>query len=419
MTRLPICRVGAILLFCAAAVTSVLAQDLFFQSLASFDGSNGAGPHALVQGTDGNFYGTTQGGGTNNSGTVFQLKPGGALTTLYNFCLQPNCADGANPMAGLVQGADGNFYGTTAYGGVNQNCEGETCGTVFVISPSGNLGTIYSFCSQRNCADGSAPFAGLVQGTDGDFYGTTLNGGSNNCMEGCGTIFRISPWGGLTTLYRFPQAANPGTPLVQGTDGNFYGTAGGGVGGGVFQITAGGMFAWLYGFCSPGPYCSDGSLPAAGLVQGTDGNFYGTTEFGGNQNSSCGLPGWGCGTVFQITPAGALTTLYRFCPGSICTDGSNPTSALMQATDGNFYGTTPYGGGKGSGTVFQITSAGALTTLYSFCSQTGCVDGAIPYANLVQARDTNFYGTTLGGGVGHDGTVFRLGPVRPCSMCGL
>jgi len=151
-------------------------------TLHSFDGTDGSTVHAgLVQGTDGNLYGTTQGGGANGAGTVFKLSPIGTLTTLHNF----DFTDGFGAYAGLLQATDGNFYGTMSFRGANGG------GTVFKITPTGTLTTLYSFCSQSGCTDGQHPFAALVQATDGNFYGTTLNGGEADCFEGCGTVFKI------------------------------------------------------------------------------------------------------------------------------------------------------------------------------------------------------------------------------------
>jgi uncharacterized repeat protein (TIGR03803 family) len=348
----------------------------------SFDGFVGFGPDALVQGTDGNFYGTTGSGGGNSfcngvgCGTVFKFSPNGALTTLYIFCSQSNCADGASPSA-LVQGTDGNFYGTTDIGGAYSTCQ-SFCGggTVFKITPSGTLTTLYSFCAQSGCPDGAGPAGALIQATDGNLYGTTVQGGANSSgCSGCGgTIFKMTPSGTLTSLYSF-SCSNTGTQII----------------------------------------CPDGAAPETGLIQATDGNFYGTTLDGGANSSGCS----GCGgTIFKITPTGALTMLYSFCAQSDCADGSDPTGSLIQATDGNFYGTTVYGGAYstctggtcGPGTVFEITPGGTLTTLHSFSGP----DGTFPRAGVVQDTDGNLYGTTSGGGVnftgtnGGQGTVFSL-----------
>ena len=391
-----------------AAVSS--AQTL--TTLASFNGTNGQGPSTgVVQGSDGNFYGTTYLGGANGVGTVFKISPTGELTTLYSFCSRSGCVDGKQPAAPLVQGSDGNFYGTTEFGGAYS--EG---GTIFKISPSGEFGTVYNFCSVSPCMDGAGPVGGLVQGSDGNFYGTTKAGG----LSTWGTIFRFIPDGSLITLYRFcqqngcPDGAQPIGALVQGRDGSFYGVTesggngapGGIYGGTVFKITSSGTFTQLYRFCSLAN-CVDGASPYAALTLGIDGNFYGTTSWGGTP--TCGING--CGTAFKITPNGNLTTLYSFCSQAGCADGGYPEGLLVQATDGNFYGTTA-GGGAGAGqfgTIFEISPAGDLTTLYSFCLQGGsCTDGKAPEGVLYFATDGNFYGTTPGGGTNNDGTVYRL-----------
>jgi len=343
---------------------------------------------ALVQGNDGNFYGTTEYGGTNNDGTVFQVTPAGTFTTLVSF----NGANGSHPSAALVQGSDGNFYGTTASGGTNGNN-----GTVYQMTPAGTLSTLVYF----NGTNGSYPAAGLVQGSDGNFYGTTVSGGAS----GNGTVFQMTSAGVLRTLVSFGKTngAAPLAALVQGSDGNFYGTTslGGnlslnnGAGyGTVFQMTPAGVLTRLVSFTG-----ANGSYPSAGLVQGTNGSFYGTAEYGGNLSLNAG---YGFGTVFKMTPAGALTTLVSF----NLANGYNPSAGLVQGSDGNFYGTTDGGGAGGGGTVFKMTPAGALTPLVSFNG----ADGNSPQAPLVQGSDGNFYGTTTYGGAGDLGTVFRVTP---------
>jgi uncharacterized repeat protein (TIGR03803 family) len=421
-------RSCALLLLCASVLCATTAiSQTTFTTLHSFDQTDGENPQAaILQGTDGSLYGTTAFGGNvffhscpGGCGTVFKITPTGTVTTLYSFCPgDGSCDTGSSPRAALVQAANGDFYGTTAplpdYG----------YGTIFKMTRSGTPTALYTFCSQNSCADGESPEAALVQTSNRNFYGTTAEGGaSSNCgFYGCGTVFKITPAGALTTLYSFclqggcvdgeyPQA------VVQATDGTFYGiTFGGGLVnsnctegcGTIFKITPAGKLTTLYRFCSQSG-CTDGTGPVAALVQGTNGNFYGTTVEGG-ANSSCN--GYACGTVFKITPAGELTTLYTFCSRSGCTDGSAPYGALVQATDRNFYGTTAGGGVNGAGTVFKITPSGTLTTLYSFCSESGCTDGDSPYAGLIQATNGAFYGTTLYGGTyggtPGDGTIFSL-----------
>jgi len=378
--------IGIISLFCGATAISSAAQT--FNTVANFDFTNGSAPNAaLIQGTDGNFYGTTLLGGSSDSctdgcGTVFKVTPSGTLTTLHNF----DGTDGSSA-TGVIQGTDGNFYGTTANGGASNICS-NGCGTVFKITQSGTLTTLHNF----NGTDGSGPYTGLIQGSDGNFYGTTAYGGTNdNCTNGCGTVFKITASGTLTTLYSFDVAHGSGpNALVQGTDGNFYGTtfSGGTLSNGlVFKITAKGTLTILHSFEG-----SDGSGPSSGLIQATDGNFYGATYEGGPTGN-------GDGTIYKITAKGTLTTLHSF----DYADGDAP-AGLVQATDGNFYGTTQDGGNAFFGTVFQMTAKSALTTLHNFDDY----DGADPQSAPMQATNGNFYGTAAMAGSGGYGAVFSL-----------
>ncbi len=378
--------------------------------IESFNGADGADPQgvSLIQGTDGNLYGTTQSGGANDHGTVFKVSPsGGKPTTLYNFCSLPQCADGSAPLAGLVLATDGNLYGTTYGGGANNE------GTVFAITLTGTLTTLFSFCPQSDCAEGSNPFAALIQATDGNLYGAAVGGGS----FGWGTVFKITTSGTLTMLHSFDvtDGSLPNSALVQGTDGNFYGTTyeGGSATtfpacpdpegcGTVFRMSPTGAVTTLHSFSG-----ADGIGPVAGLIQATDGNFYGTTEYGGG-STACNPNNPGCGTLFKITPGGTVTTLHIF--GS--TDGAYPYAGLVQGTDGDFYGTTVGGGANntcedGCGTVFRIRGT-ALTTLHSF----GGSEGSTPFNGLVQDTDGNFYGLTGAGGnstcQSGCGTVFQM-----------
>jgi uncharacterized repeat protein (TIGR03803 family) len=384
------------------ATTAIPLPAQTYTVLHSFDSTDGREPEAsLIQASDGNLYGTTVGGGADNWDTVFKITPSGSLLTLYSFCAQGYpCLDGYGPN-GIIQATDGNFYGTTGGGGANRD------GTVFKITPNGKLTRLYGFCSQGGCADGANPLAALVEGADGNLYGTTVGGGADNW----GTVFKITPAGTLTTLHSFvsyTDGANPYAPLLQASDGNFYGTTSSGgehdSGGTVFEITPSGTLTTVYNFCSLSG-CTDGAGPFAGLVQDINGNFYGTTLYGGPNYICYG----GCGTVFKMSPSGTLTTLHSF----DATDGSGP-NGLIQATDGSFYGTTYQGGASsacsgGCGTVFRISRSGALTTLHSFDG----TDGEFSYAGLAQDTNGKFYGTTSAGGasgacMGGCGTVFQL-----------
>lgn len=355
------------------------------------------------------------------------------FTSLLSF----DNANGGTPYASLVQGIDGNLYSTTSGGGTNNlgtvfkmtltgavttlhlftgsdgyqptgglvlgmdgDFYGTTSqggahigGTIFKITSAGNFTTLYNFCSQPACADGTSPdYAALILGVDGNFYGTTAGGGTS----GKGTVFKISPNGTLTTLYSFsgsPDGELPIAALIQGTNGKLYGTTyqGGAFENGiVFEVTPSGNESVLYNFCSQ-PNCVDGAWPEAALIQASNGNFYGTTLQGGNI---------GVGTIYQLTPAGMLTTLYSF--GAV---GGNPTSALVQARNGDFYGTVL----NGEEGVIEITPSGELTILHNF----DITDGDNPYPGLVQDTNGTFYGTTLDGGTSNAcsygcGTVFSI-----------
>src|SRR5579872_74104 len=399
----------AFMIFLCVAGMAITSSAEDFKTIQSFDITNGAAPTTpVVQGPDGSLYGTTTEGGSasGSQGTVFRITRNGALQTLYSFCAQPNCTDGSTPATGLVLSTDGNLYGTTAHGGAN--CS-PGCGTIFKISTSGVVKTVYNFGSLPNGADGIEPRGGLIQASDRNFYGTTNLGG----QFGCGTVFRLTLQGALTTLHSFCATSTDGNSpfgnLVQGTDGYFYGTTQSGGAhanaGIVYRFSANGPLRTLYNFCSL-TNCADGPNSVAGLIQGSDGNFYGTTASGGR----------GSGTAFKMTPSGVLTTVYSFCALGGCVDGASPQAPLIQATDGNFYGTTS-GGGRpgctsiGCGTVFSVTPGGVLTTIHAFCAQTSCTDGSQAQAALLQSTDGNLYGTTYGGGDNSDCSTIGCGTV--------
>ncbi len=404
-----------VLSFCAGTAPNSAAQT--YTTLASFDSTNGVNPtEALIQGVDGNFYGTTSTGGANNAGAMFKVTPAGALTAVYNFCSQANCADGKAPLETLLLANDGNFYGTTVQGGANGY------GTIFKVDSAGVLSTLYSFCRKTSCLDGYFPESGLTQGANGDFYGTTSGGGT----KGFGTVFEITPLGKLTTLYSFCNGTNqsncgefPQANLIQASNGNLYGMTplgGSNDWGTIFQVTPSGRETNLYHFQT--------GNPRGPLVQARNGSFWGTTLLGGQESS---------GTVFQVK-AGTLNNVYSFCTQPNCVDGTNPYAGLIQASDDNLYGSTTGGGADetdcfgGCGTLFQITPAGALTTLYSFCSEANCADGETPYGALLQATNGTFYGTAQFGGTstacnGGCGTVFSLAVgldsfIKPLSTSG-
>jgi uncharacterized repeat protein (TIGR03803 family) len=386
----------------AAALTALpspaWAQTPTLTVLHDFNKLDGSYPtNGLLLASDGNFYGTTPTGGpgaNNNAdfGTVFRITPAGAFTNLLNFTSD----NGTNPYAPPIEGSDGNLYGTTAGGGPLGPTRN---GTVFKMTKAGALTTLLEFPydpTTDTFPDGLSPEAALVQGTDGNYYGTTAGGGTPG---GHGTIFEMSPAGALLQSVTVHQSNGaPGdlrAPLIQASNGNFYGTSYEGGddtnAGTVFEFTPAGVVTTLHSF--DGGAGGQGNRPYDGLLQGSDGNFYGTTEYGGTAE---------LGTVFKITPSGDFTVLVNFTGPN----GAQPFASLIQATDGNFYGTTLLGGSLLNGTVFQLTPAGVLTTVYNF-TYSGS-DGAQPKGMLVQGADRRLYGTTQAGGLYGLGTVFAL-----------
>jgi uncharacterized repeat protein (TIGR03803 family) len=313
------------------------------------------------------LYGTTADGGANGGGTVFKITPDGALTTLYSFCSQSGCADGRYPYAGLVQANDGNLYGTTLLGGANGK------GMVFRITPSGTLTTLYSFCPESGCTDGANPGAGLIQATNGDLYGTTTGGGTN----GLGTVLKITPDGTLTTLYSFcsqnspflcADGTNPNAALVQATDGNFYGTtfsAGAHGSGTVFKIAPSGTLTTLQRFSGP-----NGASPYAGLVQDTNGRFCGTTTGGGaNNDGTIFSLSVGLGPFVETQPtSGWVGATVRV----LGTDLNGATSVSFNGTGAAFKVvssseiTTTVPAGATTGKVQVVTPSGTLLSNVPF-----------------------------------------------------
>ncbi len=345
---------------------------------------------SLMEGGDGNLYGMSQSSDASNgnAGFLYKISLNGTYSVFYTFCANPQatgytCPDGETPFGKLVQGSDGNFYGTTTYGGANG------FGAVFRITPSGNLTTLYSFCpaaagvptSGMICSDGSLPRAGLVQASDGNFYGTTFQGGAlqsgeacttltgSSSYTGCGTIFQISPTGAFKVIYTFTAGSDGGFPsstLVEGADGNLYGTtaayplpSGGYLPSEVFKIALDGT-----GLTSLLDLANSGSPGyGGGLFLASDGNLYTVDWSGGDA---------GCGAVDQITPSNAVNVIYSF-PDPLlagCSEanghalsfpnGLNPYVAPVQGSDGNFYGTTYQGGAAGIGTIYKLAASPSL-----------------------------------------------------------
>ena len=359
--------------------------------LYSFAGDPSAGANSyasLIQASNGLLYGTTEEGGSGNLGSIILFHADtGVAGMLHSFA--GAAADGANPYAGLIADSAGYLYGTTEAGGAYAS------GAVFRINSfTGAETLLYSF--GHSSSDGASPYAGLLLVAH-EFVGTTQKGGA----EGYGTIFKLNPNNGAeTVLHAFAGAgtdgAYPYAGLIQATDGNLYGTTqqGGASGNGtVFRINpTTGATSIVYSFAGG----SDGASPYGGLIQAKDGNLYGTTGAGG---------AGGAGTVFKIIPSsGAESIVYAFAGGS---DGANPYAGLIQATDGNLYGTTVSGGAGANGTVFMLTPGnGAERIVYAFAGGSG--DGANPYGGLLQATDGKLYGTTSKGGANGAGIVFSI-----------
>ncbi len=377
--------IAALLLFC---LTPAQAQNFgIITNLVSFNGTNGQQPSGpLLQSKNGNFYGTTLYGGTNavSSGTLFKLTASGTFSNIFSF----NIANGSNPNSGLIEGADGNLYGTTDYGGAYTNLDTNHngFGTIFKTTTNGILNTLASF----NGNTGKNPNA-LVETSPGIFLGTANSGGAYSNFDGFGfgSLFKTDTNSLLTNLLSFndTNGAGPSTGLTMGSNGTLYGTTTSGGTyeyGTVFRLAANDTISaqFIFNF-------TNGAVPSA-LIFARDGNLYGTTTFGGvNQY----------GTIFKLTTNLAYTTLLNFNG----TNGAAPT-ALIQGADGNFYGLTAQGGAYGYGNFFEFTTNGVLRPLYNFTSGS---DGN-PAIRLLQGKDGNFYGTSSYGGTAGRGNVFKL-----------
>jgi uncharacterized repeat protein (TIGR03803 family) len=369
----------------ALTVNSLTAPGITLSRLYAFTGdADGGRPNALTQGRDGNFYATTQNGGTNNDGTAFRLSAAGLFTSLCSF---DGTNSGATPYSPLLQWSDGNFYGTAFRGGAFDN------GSVFQLTTNGGLTGLVSL----NITNGDFPYSGLAQGPDGNLYGTTYKGGG----PGAGTVFRLGTNGSLTTIYPFSGGTDGNFPyagLTLAGDGSFYATTykgGANAYGAVFKITTNGILFPLASFNN-----TNGSFPYAGLTPGGDGNFYGASSSGGSFTN---------GTLFRVTPAGLLTNLYSFTGGN---DGANPVASLLAANDGNFYGTTANGGLYGAGTLFRLAPNGSFVTLAQFDGFLG----ANPIAPMIQATNGILYGATQNGGPDGQGTIFQVGISGPLQI---
>jgi len=342
-------------------------------------------PMSLIKARDGRFYGTCLSDGDLNLGTVFRLHNDGSWPVLYEFPKYPAPNEGDGPQGALVEGSDGNFYGTTIAGGSN------LMGTIYRITPDGVFTSLYSFGSVA--FDGAYPWAGLIQGPDGNFYGTTKGGGRNNV----GTVFRMTPEGTVTILHHFALnqvptgGARPQTNFIQGRDGLFYSVTGynqdsNGDYGTVFRISKKGHFEVVYRFGpSPGGYG-----PVAPLVQASDGNFYGTTYFGGRGTNAAG-------TVFRMTPSRKVAFLHTFhstTKGGPPVWGNFPFNGLLEGKDGFFYSTIMGCGRDQLDCAYRISQSGKFLVLHIFSDQEGMGTNG-----FVQGEDGLLYGDAQGGGI--------------------
>ena len=379
------------------------------QVLHSFSGSDGNGPIAgLVSDSAGNFYGTTDQGGSLNLGTVYELSPAGGGSWTYTVLHSFSGSDGSYPFSRVVFDSLGNMYGTTYRGGAHD------FGTVFRLSPNGSGGwtetVLHNFNTTSLVGDGSFPETGLTFDALGNLYGTTYAGGS----KGYGLVFKLTPNGDGTwsksTVHYFgggSDGANPNSELVRDSQGNFYGTtyAGGGAQlGTVYEISPNGSGGYTERVLHAFTLTNDGSYPIQStLILDSQGNLYGTTSKGGSHAK---------GTVFKLAPNGSggwvKSILHNFGSG---TDGADPRTGLIQDAGGNFYGTTYDGGSLGYGSVFKMTPNGSggytTTILHSLFSGS---DAAHPYGPLYLDSGGNLYGTSFLGGGSNVGTIYEITP---------
>lgn len=336
----------------------------------------------LVQGTNGSLYGTTYYGGATNMGTVFSVTTTGTQTILYSF--KGGTTDGANPTGGLTLGTDGNFYGTTQQGGST------TEGVIFKITPTGTITILHNFNAG---ADGAFPWGPPILGSDGNFYGTTAAGG----LKGNGIVYKMTSTGSFTTIYKFDVTHGfaPIAPPTQGTDGFLYipvSEGGSSYCGTIVKLSTSGVLNNSFSF----PCGSGGSFPIGPLVQAANGNFYSTTQNGGTN---------GEGTTYQVTTGLAVTVLHSF--GSTFGDGTSPSAGLLLANDGNYYGATAEGGSHGDGILFNTTTGGTYDDLFSFNNSANLTQMS-PLSPPIQYTNGLLYGVTEFGGTANDGTVYSL-----------
>ena len=390
------CSVIGVLTMFLALVSAAQTPTVLY----NFNANNSGDPlgfsnsGTLAQGQDGNIYTTSNSGGTGSypypEGTLFSMTPAGSLTELLTFAYsnENGCPEGCNPYSGVEPLPDGNFLVAPLTGGQSGY------GPVLIVSPNGTVTQLYSFTGG---SDGGQPYASPILGTDGNYYGTTACGGATPCgnmTQGCGTVYQLTPAGTLGWVHQFTgtDGCNGLSPLVQGKDGNFYGSTSGGTGS-IFRVTPAGVFTFLNK--------SQGGVTAP-LVQGSDGNLYGTAVSGSGT----------CGTIFKVTPAGKLTVLHALSGDE--SEGCDFYAGVVQGTDGYFYAVTTAGGQNNWGTIVRVGSKGGSTfsVLYHFDGANGVIGGGVK-VSLLQHTNGSFYGLSNVGGTYNYGTFFSWNPSTP------
>ena len=378
-----------------------------FKVFHSFDFSDGSSPNGgLIRDSAGNFYGTTQFGGSSNRGLIFKLDAKGDETILYTFT---GGSDGGIPIGRVLRDSGGNLYGITSLGG-DPTC---SCGTVFELTKSGTLKVLHKFTGGKDGAQNQGqPELGLVM-VNGDLYGSASFGRVSGCdgSLGCGVLFKLTQSGKETVLHRFTGQADGAFPqdLISDRAGNIYGATGGsymqGNGGTLFKLDTSGKLTTLYTF----PGGADGTSPRWRLLRNASGVFHGVTQFGGN-TTNCAIASAGCGVVFAVDASAKERVLNVF--GKQASGGEEPSGGLLDVA-GNFYGVTVYGGTVnstctfGCGVVYRVSSSGKYSVLYRF---TGGTDGALPSGSITEDASGNLYGATDLGGKRNNGVIYEITP---------
>src|ERR1017187_3277131 len=386
MERTSLLSFACALALIAIAPAQAPASEIVLHNFG-YPAPKGAGPWAgVIRDSAGNLYGTTQNGGVSNKGVVYKVDTTGRQTVLYSFT---GGADGSGPQAGVIGDSAGNLYGTTSLGGT------ANVGVVYKLDTTGHETVLYSFTGG---ADGGEPAAGVILDSAGNLYGTTVFSGT----AGTGVVYKLDSTGHETVLFTFTGTLSggdgnvPWAGVIRDSAGNLYGTtllsgtAGQGV---VYKLDTTGHETVLYSFTGG----ADGGNPSAGVIRDSAGNLYGTTQRGGTANA---------GVVYKVDSTGHETVLYTFTGGA---DGGDPWSGVIRGSAGNLYGTTQVGGTAGAGVVYKLDTTGHETVLYSFTGGfTGGPDGSYPYAGVIGDSAGNLYGTTYQGGTAGKGTVYKL-----------